>query len=180
MSGEAADAAALLLRLLRRRIVRARRSATTKALAPWVRVVPEGTRCGVKPGRRHWADCYRRACDYVLAHTAQRGSCPPISGMRLVHGVCGDASDLWAHAWVELPDGRVFDGVRQEFYDREGYCRVLGAVAEATYDAPAMIEQMRASVRYGPWHTGLLGRAATRRVAADASAAGGIPEAQPA
>ena len=58
----------------------------------------------------------------------------------------------------------VFDGVRQQFYDREGYGQVLHAVAEASYDATAMVEQMRVSVRYGPWHTGVLGRDASRRL----------------
>jgi hypothetical protein len=174
------DPAARLLRLLRRRVLGARRKATTEALAPWVRVVSEGMLCGVKPGKRHWADCYRRACDYVLAHTAERGSCPPIIGMRLVHGVCGDTSDLWAHAWVELPGGVVFDGVRQQFYDRDGYRTVLHAMVEATYDAPEMIEQMRESERYGPWHAGVLGRDATRRLVGPVSAGGVLPAPQPA
>ena len=41
------------------------------------------------------------------------------------------------------------------------YRRVLGAVAEASYDAPGMMECMNASGRYGPWHAGILGRHAT-------------------
>ena len=98
--------------------------------------------------------------------------------MRLVHGVCGDSTDVWAHAWVELPDGLIFDGVRQAFYDRGGYYQVLRASAEATYDAPEMIEQMRASERYGPWHSGVLGRDASRRRAEPASAAGASPASQ--
>jgi hypothetical protein len=85
--------------------------------------------------------------------------------MRLVHGVCRDSHSLWAHAWVELPGDLVFDGVRQAFYDRDGYCQVLHAVAEATYDAPTMLERMHASGRYGPWHAGVLGRSASRRIA---------------
>ena len=114
----------------------------------------------------------------MLAHTRGQGACPPISSMRLVHGVCRDGSDQWAHAWVELPGGVVFDGVRQEFYDRDGYCRVMGAVAEARYDAPAMIEKMLESVKYGPWHSGALGRRATRRVVGSANA-GGVLAAPP-
>ena len=69
-----------------------------------------------------------------------------------------------------MPNPLVFDGVRQTFYDRDGYCRVFHAVTEASYDASAMIEQMRASGRYGPWHTGVLGRDATRRHGIPASA----------
>ncbi|HEU5318045.1 MAG TPA: hypothetical protein VFX49_18175, partial [Chloroflexota bacterium] len=78
---------------------------------------------------------------------------------------------LWAHAWVELAGSLVFDGVRQEFYDREGYRRALHAVSEMSYDAPAMLERMRASGRYGPWHTGLLGDVPSRRHAVPAPAA---------
>ena len=172
----ATAAAGRLLILLRRRIVRERRRATTAALAPWRRTVSTDVLCGAQPSRRHWADCYRRACNYVLAHTPGKGACPPLAGIRLAHGVCGDATDQWAHAWVELPDGLIFDGVRQAFYDRGGYYQVLHAVAEATYDAPAMIEQMRASLRYGPWHDGVLGRDASRRVAGPLSAGAASPE----
>jgi hypothetical protein len=153
---------------LRKRHVGAKRRAMTAALAPSVRAVSVSVSSGTRPGRRYWSDCYRRASDYVLAHTPGQGPCPPVEGMRLVHGVCGDARGLWAHAWVDLPDpsgarGLVFDGVRQEFYDRDGYCRVLHAIAEASYDAPGMTERMHASGRYGPWHAGVLGRNATGR-----------------
>src|SRR5688500_8025318 len=155
---------------------------TTAALAPWTRAVSPALLCGTARGRRHWADCYRRACDYVLAHAPRTGHCPPIDGMRLVHGVCGDARAIWAHAWVELPGSSqrpgtlVFDGVRQDFYDRDGYHQVLCAVEEVAYDPPTMVSRLRASGRYGPWHDGVLGRAATRRIPpavhARASAAG--------
>ena len=154
----------------RERVLRAKRRVTSAALHPWTRAVTADAVCGTTPRRRYWSDCYRRASNYVLEHTPGVGPCPPIDGLRLVHGVCSDARGLWAHAWVELPhphsphdptEALVFDGVRQAFYDRAGYRRVLGAVAEASYDAPGMMEHMEASGRYGPWHAGVLGRNAT-------------------
>ena len=157
-----------------------------------MRAVTPEVSSGTRPGRRYWADCYRRAADYVLAHTPGHGTGLPLDGLRLVHGVCADSRGCWAHAWVTLPalsalpalpalptlpalsalpaglgtpaiGALIFDGVRQAFYDRDGYCQVFHAVAEASYDAVAMLEHLRTSGRYGPWHTGVLGRSASRR-----------------
>jgi len=86
--------------------------------------------------------------------------------MHLVHGVCRDGDVVWAHAWVDLPGGIVFDGVRQAFYDRDSYRRVMQATEEARYHADAMIEWMVGTRRYGPWHAGVLGHDAIRRVEA--------------
>ena len=58
----------------------------------------------------------------------------------------------WGHAWVELPAGLVFDGVRQQFYDGAGYRRALGAVAEAAYGPAAAAAWLRATGHWGPWH----------------------------
>jgi hypothetical protein len=71
---------------------------------------------------------------------------------------------MWAHAWVELPGGVIFDGARQQFYDRAGYLTVLRATAEATYDAAAMVTHMRARRHYGPWHDGLLAHESVQRI----------------
>ena len=170
MSRAATPVASPSLHLIGRSVQRARRTATTDSLAPWIRQVTPDVSFGTRPHRRYWGDCYRRAADYVLSHSCETGlpagalAGPPVAGPRLVHGVCRDARDLWAHAWVDLPGALVFDGVRQQFYDREGYCRVLGAVPEASYDLPMMVERMHASGRYGPWHAGVLGRNATGRL----------------
>jgi hypothetical protein len=124
---------------------------------------------GTRPDKRYWADCYRRACDYVLAHARTDGPDAAIDGLRLIHGVCRDGNVVWAHAWVDLPGGIVFDGVRQQFYDRDGYRRVMRASEEATYDPGALVERLLATGRYGPWHAGVLGHDAIRRVAAPAT-----------
>ena len=151
---------------LRRRLTGARRRATSRALTPYARPVGAALACGTRPGRRYWGDCFRRAAEYVLARVLRGGPCPPLEGLTLVHGTCRTGPLLWAHAWVELPGvpGRgetggalVFCGVRQRFFDREGYRRVLGATAEATYPPEEVVARLRATQRYGPWHRGALG-----------------------
>jgi hypothetical protein len=151
---------------LRRRLTGARRRATSLALAPHARPAGAALACGTLPGRRYWGDCFRRAAEYVLARVPPGGPCPPLEGLTLVHGTCRAGPLLWAHAWVELPDapGRgetggalVFCGVRQRFFDREGYARVLGTTAEATYRPEEAVARLRATQRYGPWHRGALG-----------------------
>lgn len=157
-----AEQTAAIVRL-RRRIQGERRRATTAALAPHARPVTPDLACGTCPKQRYWNDCYRRAVAYVLAHMPGSGRCPPVAGMTLVHGTCGSDSLLWAHAWVELPDGLVFCGVRQRFYDRAGFQQVLQATAEATYRPEEMVEWLLATQRYGPWHQGVLGDRPARR-----------------
>jgi hypothetical protein len=161
---------------LRRRLTGQRRRATTVALAPYVRTVDAALACGTRPGRRYWGDCFRRAADYVLARVGRDGPCPPPGGMTLVHGTGRAGLLLWAHAWVELPGppgsggpagALVFCGVRQRFYDREGYARVLGTKAEATYRPEEVVARLRATRRYGPWHRGALGGAPARRLDPD-------------
>ena len=158
---------------LRRRLTGARRRATSRALAPYARPVGAALACGTRPGRRYWGDCFRRAAEYVLARVLRGGPCPPLEGLTLVHGTCRAGPLLWAHAWVELPGapGRgetggalVFCGVRQRFYDREGYRRVLGVTAEAFYRPEEAVAWLRATQRYGPWHRGALGGAPARRL----------------
>jgi hypothetical protein len=149
---------------LRRRILGERRRATTVALASHARAVAPAVARGTRPGRRYWNDCYRQAADYVLTHRPGSGRYPGVAGMSLVHGVCRSGPLLWAHAWVELPDDTVFCGVRQRFYDRAGFQRVLGATAEATYRPDEMVAWLMATERYGPWHRGILGDRSARRL----------------
>ena len=66
-----------LLRL-RRRLVGARRRATTVALAPHGRQVAAALAGGDRPGRRYWGDCYRRAAEYVLARARAAGRARPL------------------------------------------------------------------------------------------------------
>jgi hypothetical protein len=141
------------------------------ALAPFVCAVDASLWAGARPGRRYWADCFRRASDYVLAHEDRSSTGDPSDEVTLVHGVCRDAHAVWAHAWAELsvpsatsrpPSALVFDGVRQQFYTREAYYRVLRITAEARYTAAEVLRHMRSSHHYGPWHDGVLGHESMR------------------
>jgi hypothetical protein len=147
---------------LRRRLRGAERRGRTVALARHARDVGEALACGTHPRRRYWGDCFRRAAEYMLDRCLPGSRCPPQAGLRLVHGTGRTGSVLWAHAWVELPGGLVFDGVRQRFYDRADYGRVLGVTAEAIYQPLEVVDRLRATQRYGPWHRGVLGAAAVR------------------
>jgi hypothetical protein len=90
--------------------------------------VPEDWRAGTTPEALHPRDCYFRSFRYVSEHFA--------SGvpMWLVHG-----QYLWGtnHAWVELPDGVVFDGAMQRFYRREAYYEIQVARAWYQFDGSA-------------------------------------------
>ena len=161
---------------LRRRITGARRRATTAQLAPHVRAVDAALACGTRPRRRYWGDCYRRAAEYVLDRFLRGGACPALEGMTLVHGTCCDEHQLWAHAWVELPGAPaapgagpaagalVFCGVRQQFFDRDGYRRVMRSTAEAAYRPDELVARLRRTQRFGPWHWGALGGSSARRL----------------
>ena len=157
---------------LRRRLTGERRRATTVALAPHGRQVGPALAGGTRPGTRYWGDCYRRAAEYVLAHALGDGPGPPLAGPTLVHGTCRAGRLLWGHAWVALPGGLVFDGVRQRFYEPAGYHRVLQTTAEATYRPEVVVAWLRATQRYGPWHRGALGAAPARRLGSHDGRAG--------
>jgi hypothetical protein len=122
------------------------------ALAPYVRPVGAALACGTRPARRYWGDCSRRAAEY--AHARGNGAGPPRAGPALVHGTCRAGRLRWGHAWVALPGGLAFDGVRQRFYEPTGYHRVLQTTAEASYRRAAAVAWLRATQRYGPWPRG--------------------------
>ncbi len=105
------------------------------------------TRRAIFPG-----ECFYRAALYV--------SQPDLSsaeGLWLVHGQNTMARKR--HAWVELPDGVVFDAVLQRFYSRQGYYD--GTVARPLYKytpAAAAVILLRlpkspdGRTLYGDWH----------------------------
>ena len=73
---------------------------------------------GVNPHTVYPHECFYRAFRYAtdLDSNLEKGTW-------LVHGECILASGL--HAWVELPDGLVFDGVFQQFYRIEDWEREM-------------------------------------------------------
>ncbi|MBL8797207.1 MAG: hypothetical protein JNM56_25115 [Planctomycetia bacterium] len=66
-------------------------------------------------------ECFAEAYHYLTWHCRQ-------AGILLVHGTSslGGGDD---HAWVELSDDIVFDGVLQRFYKKSSYYKLTGAQA---------------------------------------------------
>lgn len=105
------------------------------------------TRRAIFPG-----ECFYRAALYVYQPDLFSAE-----GLWLVHGENTMARNR--HAWVELPDGVVFDAVLQRFYSRKGYYG--GTVARPLYKytpaAAALIslhlpKSPDGRALYGDWH----------------------------
>ena len=105
------------------------------------------TRRAIFPG-----ECFYRAALYVYQPDLFSAE-----GLWLVHGENTMARNR--HAWVELPDGVVFDAVLQRFYGRKGYYD--GTVARPLYKytpAAASIIPLHlpkspdGGTLYGDWH----------------------------
>lgn len=143
------------------------------ALTPFVRNVPYRWRRGLRP-RRHWRQCYERALRFMrragtpdeatlvhgLYHVSGAGAMQLPDG-RVVEPPRGSLTGF-GHAWVELPGDMVFDGVRQAFYDLDGYYTVLAALPEVTYSAKEAMTHAVATGHAGPWHESPHAQALTR------------------
>jgi hypothetical protein len=55
------------------------------------------------------------------------------------------------HAWIELPDGRVYDAVLDEYFTRAAYCGKFAAVAVRVYTPQQAMKAMLAAKHCGPW-----------------------------
>jgi hypothetical protein len=101
--------------------------------------------------------CYGRAFGWMQAQSEywrRRQVRAPLAGVRLIHGTVvgpGEPGRM-GHAWVELPDDVVFDGVAQGFYTRESYYRVMAAKPLVSFSWTAAQRQRRQQGHYGPWH----------------------------
>jgi hypothetical protein len=104
--------------------------------------VPEHLRRGTRPERTYQGRCYQRALNFILDHAEAKGC-------RLVHGTA--CSDLRGHAWVELSDGIVFDGVAQRFYRRHGYYIALTARKKQSFTPEQASRLAVAHNHCGPW-----------------------------
>jgi hypothetical protein len=101
---------------------------------------------GTDPGRDYRRRCYEMALRYLADHREDE------PGLRLVHGTLRIVGVPYAHAWVEVPGGIVFDPVAQDFYDRRAYYRMLHAAAARVY-TPAEAGQLAITMNHwGPWH----------------------------
>lgn len=99
--------------------------------------VPKERRRG--SGRRPYPkQCYARAGMYQLEH-------PDVT---LVHGIVDKGLGPFVHAWCELPEGLVFDGADNAFYDLTEYRRRLRVASERRYSARDAAER---AYRTGIW-----------------------------
>ena len=92
--------------------------------------------------------CFSEAFRYM----ADKGK---LEGLILVHGQYKPFSlEKHAdHAWVEINNEIVFDGVLQRFYDKEGYYKYYEAIKEREYDHKEMYQTGRKNGgNFGPWH----------------------------
>lgn len=100
-------------------------------------------------GKVRLGKCYQQAGYFVMDHR----------GATLVHGTVSigqakseDGSGVAiAHAWVELNDGFVYDGVQDRFYEKADYYAKMRAAAEQTYGGQEACEMMLERKTFGPW-----------------------------
>jgi hypothetical protein len=132
---------------------RARAEIRNFALLAPHEVVPAAQWAWRAPGWVYPGQCYRRAFLFLL-DISDDGHGGAGGAARLVHGVyCPHfAGGPFGHAWVDLGDGTVFDGVLQAFYSLDGYAAGYRATAEARYTVREAAEQLLAANHAGPWH----------------------------
>jgi hypothetical protein len=113
----------------------------------------ESEAVGCKPGKRFPGDCYAKAAEYLATRKISRdfgGSTLPMEDGVLVHGMVGSGGMKIGHAWVEI-GGKVFDGTKQEFYDKDDYYRQMNAEVEHRYTPAEVFRFMVRTKHYGPW-----------------------------
>jgi hypothetical protein len=117
--------------------------------------VPEAYRTG-RRRRVYHRQCYAKAYDYAVSKYE-------LEGVKLVHGLydpMGRQMNI-PHAWVELPEDIVFDGVQQRFYQKRGYYEVYRAEKIVEYTPEEAAKTMLEFNYIGDW-----GNVAARFVAA--------------
>jgi len=95
-----------------------------------VRDVPSVWLEGVNRDAIYPQECFYRSFLYALNHSS-------VPGVWLVHGQCG--LYFGPHAWVELPDGLVFDGVFQQFFRKGDYQQHIHATERFKYTPMAAL-----------------------------------------
>ncbi|WP_088227300.1 hypothetical protein [Desulfosporosinus sp. FKB] len=98
-------------------------------------------------GKVHLHDCFKTAWNYVV-DISSLGT--PINAW-LVHGKINVYADI-DHAWVELDNEVVFDGVLQRFYKKDCYYRIKKAKKIAIWSAVNATVNFTRFKHYGPWY----------------------------
>jgi hypothetical protein len=99
-------------------------------------VPPDELRSDADPSRVYARSCFVMAWLYVVSHDHVEG----------IHYVVGEAyvGGHGLHAWVELPNDVVFDGVMQRFYRRAAYYDRQLVKVYYRYTGAAAVEIKRA------------------------------------
>lgn len=95
----------------------------------------------------------RNRCFELAGHAVVFGSVP--EGSLLVHGSWhGPAEDMVriAHAWVQLPDGWVWEPISCNVYKQEEFEHWAAAWSERSYSKAHAKALMNSSGHYGAWH----------------------------
>ncbi len=87
--------------------------------------------------------CYSDAWRYVARHTEDH----PV----LVHGTVVGIHGRMGHAWVELPDGTVYDAASQVMMLIEKYYSLVDPIVEDRYTADEAMHMLSVG-RHGPWN----------------------------
>ncbi len=86
--------------------------------------------------------CYPDAWRYVMQHADDN----PI----LVHGMATGLSGQHQHAWVELPDGTIWDPAASAVFTKERYFELVKAVGENRYTVEEAALMLNVG-QHGPW-----------------------------
>ena len=86
--------------------------------------------------------CYRDAWRYVMHHVEDQ----PV----LVHGTIVGLYGRMNHAWVELPDGTVWDPSSQTKMPIEKYYSLVDPIVEDRYTADEAAHMLSVG-KHGPW-----------------------------
>lgn len=87
--------------------------------------------------------CYELAGRHVM--NARDGS-------SLVHGsIQGAGNPRIGHAWVQLPDGAVYDPVLDQEFPADVHAVVFSARTEQVYDLEGVAVETIRSGHWGPW-----------------------------
>lgn len=106
--------------------------------------VPEPLRSYHRKGPHNNHQCYPKTWEYAVEHR-------DVKGIRIAHGTYQGGFNI-DHAWVELPDGVLFDGTLQCVYGRERYCSITHAIKEVEYSVDALCKLLRYEGHFGPYH----------------------------
>ena len=96
------------------------------------------------PDSTFFGDCFSKSSEYIMNHQEE--------DLILIHGIAQlIPGEKCSHAWVEFGN-IVFDGVDQEFYNKNEYYKKFNVEIEEKYDYNEALELMRNTGESGPWH----------------------------